>query len=597
MPISLPARTRFLFVAALGAVLLGAFLFLVPEDVAPKASGLATVGRPTTGAPGNPAVVAAPASSAVSPIASGSEEQELVHERGRPDARSSRAAKRNDGVETLRGGWVERVRGVVVDPTGSPRAGARVELVLGQREAPRGTTPSREPPVDEPRVGGAVAAVLERGARAELRERGAIAVTRVDGAFEVEVHPERLWRLDALVVAADDPLDGSVALVRYDMVPPCEGVLDLGRLLLRPTLRLALLVRSNGRPLEGVQVMLDGMLTYQEHRDWQGLSPLELRARTDAAGAVTFIVPAGAKARIVLHAEGYASAVRRPTATHGLEQLVVDLAPGQELQGVVRGPEGKPVGRAHLRARPSDSAFASVNVRSDEEGRFALQSLAAGVVYEVLALDVTGVCARTAARVIPPAPFLELSLPAAGSILLTLTPSGEDRGWARFAEVILERRTTSGWERAQWLDPEAFADGVPRRVEENQRALLGLPPAVYRVRASDAGAWSTSEEVQVRVGEETAVAMRLEKGRTLRGRLVDVVQQPVPETQITVTHETEAGTHRLTIRTDDQGCFALEDLPFELEEVVVTREGFGPRALPVSAAEDLGDVLLAPGSR
>lgn len=489
-----------------------------------------------------------------------------------------------------------RVRGRIVEPSGMPRAGARVELHACERSE---REVSREV---RPEVGAElVAGVLRWQQQNKVAARVGAARADGGGGFEVAVAPGPLERVDLLFVAAEDDADGAFGLVAPELTPDEAGLLDVGALVLRPATRIEVLARADGLPLQGATVRLLGSTPVGE-REFRAV----VEAVTDAAGLAR-LRHQGRDLALEVDHPGRAGVVRA-VASHELRgprlRIEVDLSPATEVRGVVRDARGAPVPgvKVHASGRGGDARL--VEAASDAEGRFVLPGLATGVEHELTARDPTYAYVEATLTFVPPAE-LEVRLDDPGSIRLTVVPPEgvaaidvTAKDLPRLSAQRADPTAPGGWAPAPVGVPQ---DGAGDRVLEEQAdqvLAVGLAPGRYRLHlaACQVGVSGWSGEVTVRAGEESAATVVLTLGRAVQGRLVDAAGRPLGGVELDLRYDVPAPHLRdeLRLHTGADGSFGLPRLVPGVEEVTIERGGFEPRTLRIGPEGQLGDVLLTP---
>jgi hypothetical protein len=237
-------------------------------------------------------------------------------------------------------------------------------------------------------------------------------------------------------------------------------------------------------------------------------------------------------------------------------------------------------------------------VRTDNEGRFTLKSVAAGTYrvtasgrqgrrelrkYGEAALEGVLVDGRT------PVADVELRLPLAGSLAgLVLDGSGNP---VEGAEVHYERDRK---EKATASDPQrALADlfGVqmqPARSGADGRFTIeGVTPGTYRVRADAKGlAPGVADDVVVLEARPTTVELKVIRGAVLRARVTNIDGSKLPLADITLLDgKGKPLASRVSVvsvfralmgdqqKKDDSGWHEIGNVPPDTYTVIVREKG------------------------
>ncbi|HEY7698148.1 MAG TPA: carboxypeptidase-like regulatory domain-containing protein, partial [Vicinamibacteria bacterium] len=135
-------------------------------------------------------------------------------------------------------------------------------------------------------------------------------------------------------------------------------------------------------------------------------------------------------------------------------------------------------------------------------------------------------------------------------------------------------------------------------------AILGLDPGRYRLFASKEGSAPAVHDLELTKERDTEVELVLTVGVTLRGRLVDVDDEPVEgRVFLSALDGGEVGVFlrsSFTAETDAEGVFSLVSVPAGDHTLVAEARGYGATNVDASVSgrnkqEDLGDVVLETG--
>lgn len=266
------------------------------------------------------------------------------------------------------------------------------------------------------------------------------------------------------------------------------------------------------------------------------------------------------------------------------------------LRGVVVGPDGKPAAGVDVNAYPSDfGAFSASpddarhdenehpraqHVKTDERGRYEMPELPLGTKFFVYA-----------ERVVDPPDSVFPEHPAARSEVVP------DVGVAKAGETAvcdLTMRALSSL--AVVVAPDAGGDaegiglslrGPPRTLPRSDdeelaggRTWIHLFPGRYVLHA-DARGWSPHEQtVDVPEGERVELTVRLGRGASVDGVVVDDLGSPVRGAAVYVyaMGPRAPGAERASrdAKTDASGAFRVEGLPDGPVEIMVRGDNYVP---------------------
>jgi protocatechuate 3,4-dioxygenase beta subunit len=487
---------------------------------------------------------------------------------------------------------------------------ALAALVVWRARAPHGRRPIAPPrwalgdgpppgsPPTGPALAGRVSDLRGRpvaGARVVARpERPgdgsaglSVAGTDVDGRFELHLSPGR-WRL---VVDAD----GYETAELRGLEPPDATV----EVVLARRLALDGVVRLDGRPAVGAAIQVGGLV--------------QASVTSDAAGR--FHLPRLIEGRYALRAhsaDGSAAAYLPSIAVGeepdgGARPLEIALAPAATVRGVVRDGAGRPIGGAEVALAESVLTPLPMAARADARGEFALPSVLPGG-YLVSARAEGYVPAPAAAVTVPAPQPIVVRLERGGSVEgvvvdgegrplpgAAIEVAGESGGspLAVGAEgVTVEARAARlepGGELGILRGPIPFPPAVPRAGGQAPRALTSDGAGRFRVVGLPAGrlvvvashpefARGASEPFTSAAGAVATVQVVLQRGTTLRGRVLDERDQPLSGVEIL------DGDGRTQTFTDAHGEFALAHL-VRAQTLTARRPGFVTAARAVRLDE------------
>lgn len=252
-----------------------------------------------------------------------------------------------------------------------------------------------------------------------------------------------------------------------------------------------------------------------------------------AAGIVVVeaIAPAKARARL----DRVVAKPLAPGEERNPDLNTLYLQPGGRIAGRVVGPDGKPLADAIVTATPSDgSLFAMVREgrgaqRTDADGRFAFDGIAAGNKYTIRATK-EGLAAKDDGPIPVEAGTdradLELKLEA-GALLAFRLVTAQD---VPVKQVDVRLQPQGGGRR------RAMGTGT-NDVDKDKIAPQG--DGKFLVKALDAGTFDltlqpvdfadvTKEAIKLRSGETTDLGtLRVKESKSIAGRITDTVGQPV----------------------------------------------------------------------
>jgi hypothetical protein len=224
----------------------------------------------------------------------------------------------------------------------------------------------------------------------------------------------------------------------------------------------------------------------------------------------------------------------------------VALAPGVALAGFVQDEAGAPVGGAVVSlATWTDGRRARVGGTTDVAGRFRFDGLVPDARADVTA-KADGRVPDAARRVLPGGDDVVLTLPLAGAIVVRADDAETGEPVGDFAARALSTQASS-----REKEPVPALDGEAR--------LGALREGEYRVRVDASGyPRALTDPMAVEPGGEIPVTVRLERGRRIRGLVVEAgTSAAIAGASVALAED--AGT--ASTPTDADGTFALDGVP------------------------------------
>jgi beta-lactamase regulating signal transducer with metallopeptidase domain len=308
-----------------------------------------------------------------------------------------------------------------------------------------------------------------------------------------------------------------------------------------PPLKVKVVTRDEGKPIEDATVRLSWTDTKQEYR-------------TDANGEALIQGLTSEMWRIESRAKDFAVDARRVQLSRtGVSNVTVELEPGAELYGVVRDENGTPLPKASVSVHRNEQSNHSI---TDSEGKYRVQHL------PIAGLRVSG--------------LKEGYLTAHSDVTLTVPPGGEQE-----LNLTLTRRPDGGSVQGVVTD----ADGnpveavsvsnpgpvVPRDARETTTDARGYyrldnvfeANGTHTLRVAAKGFATQRFEFAPGTREDPAqVNVTLEAGHRIRGRVIDEQGQPLSSVQAKWHDPSLSGfPWRNSVLTDKEGRFALDSLP------------------------------------
>lgn len=386
--------------------------------------------------------------------------------------------------------------------------------------------------------------------------------------------PARLeGRVDPKPVApSTTPTPADAAPATNPAPPPAEAGARLEGLVL---------AAADGAPVAGAEVRATSGGDTSSGIVLSGDEPLG-SATTDADGRFVFAsLPAGEVCTLHVRAAGFAAAsvgLLVPNPPAEAQPVEIRLEAGGRILGRVLDPDGIPVPGATV-LLDFDADLGAV---ADAEGRYAIEDLAFGTLYEVEARapgfasseDVEDLLLDEASPLLE----IDLHLRRAATLLVYVV---DERGGAipEIEEAGLGPYPFAGW--AGETDPDA--PGLVRFVD--------VDPGRQRLQISAPGYVNHDRMVQVPEGVTTEMTVRLGRGLAIEGVVVDDRGLPVPGADVSASLR---GRHGAEAKTDDAGSFRLTGLRARPHSVWANAEGHSAaaRAEATPPASDVRLVLI-----
>ena len=438
--------------------------------------------------------------------------------------------------------------------SGSPAANAAAE---DSRLVSEDTVSGKETP-DERRITGRV--VMRSGgapvpsADVRLIREGTRAMpleplrttTNADGEFafaSVAPGTYRIWAFQGNLTSRDRKLRGTIVKVGAQGAPSEAVVLEMHE---GNRLRVRVISKADGQPIEGAQVRLPWTDTDRDYL-------------TNDEGEVELVALTPGTWRVEARAQGYAEedevvnlAESNPAA------IEFALSPGGGLYGVVTGEDGNPIPGAGVSFSRADHRGRGIEtVKTDSEGRYHFDHLPLG---HKLGIAFGGV------------DYL-------GEVRWTTLTAGADS--RRQIDVVLKRRPRGGSVRGVVTDGQ----GKPiagAAVSNRHKSHVGVREAT----TDEQGRFQLDNVYEGRYGHElivkadrfapervtfqpgpaekpSEIAVQLEPGHRIRGKVVDTHGNPIPEARVyfargNIGWDIHFGGRTITGK---DGRFAFDSLP------------------------------------
>lgn len=316
-----------------------------------------------------------------------------------------------------------------------------------------------------------------------------------------------------------------------------------------------------------------------------------LTGRTDAEGRFRLSLKKPALVDVRVEVAGMS-----PKTVEGAspgKRLEIKLEGGKIIEGTVRDAgSGKPIPGARVqsftrrRARADEPYEGLREAVADANGRYKLEGLGAGPVALVASARAHRRVGRESVR---PGTRLDLLL-LPGSSILGMVRGPDGKGLAG-AQVAAE---------SQRVFPE-----VETTRSDGSFEMAGLAPGAYRMWAHRSGiGTSVIEETELQRDSDTRVALHVQAGVAVEGRLVTAAEKPVIGAisilELDGTRSALLG-NVLRVASAADGRFRLSDMPPGDHVLAVQAEGFAPKRVdlmvPAAPTEpvDLGAIEMDRG--
>ncbi len=254
-------------------------------------------------------------------------------------------------------------------------------------------------------------------------------------------------------------------------------------------------------------------------------------------------------------------------------RIELTIPRGFDIAGVVVERDGRPVSGAQIFADTMGNGWNALQVAlTDAEGRFRIRSIQTGLCW---------VSAR--ATLHPPSPQYEFIGGSADieGVRIVLEPQGaalagtvcDPRG-----EPLAHAQVLLGKEES--YDQFKLADGRGARVpaaqmaqtdEHGRFAFAGAPIGKLEVQARSKGLAPWKGEVETSSGTRAELAIRMQQGSQLAGRVIDPDGKPLVRAEVQIGQYGFASRYQ---RTDGEGRFRFDGLPLGEFGVEAQANGF-----------------------
>jgi protocatechuate 3,4-dioxygenase beta subunit len=440
---------------------------------------------------------------------------------------------------------------------------------------------------DSPIVGATVSVAPPQGfmMSAGANTVSGMAITGLDGQFEIGGLEARTYGIDAtqpdyspnsgrIEMGADADTDDFV--IKLSRGGTITGVVRDGQKQLQVNAQILLTKIPMGGGPQTVSTGADGRYSFEK------ITPGEYMVMRAPSGGGPLMLIGGMKQVVVREGE---------TTVHDLDESSKINLTGRVLRG------GQPVGSAMLFFTSSDAGGATTDIkqsRTDADGRYQIGLDAAGAYSVVVASGGAMFGGRQSGVPIQvpdqPNPVVDVTVKAAGISGRVLNGEGKPVSGAM---VSVQSTAAAG-------GGDGHGRGGMRDQSESDGTFLieGLEPGTYALTVSAAG-YRNAEAPPVTVANDSdvpAVEVRLEPGRTVRGRVLDANGMGIAGAMVMTAPAGAAPSGSgPSVATDVNGTFVITapgDGPIDLTAIA---QGVPPaRAMAVQPQEGVDMVVRAP---
>lgn len=266
-------------------------------------------------------------------------------------------------------------------------------------------------------------------------------------------------------------------------------------------------------------------------------------------------------------------------------RIELTLARGFDIAGVVVERDGRPIADAELWADTMGNGWNACSVaRTDTEGRFRIRSIQS---------DLCWISAR--APLHPPSPqheFIGGKTDIEG-VRIVLEPQGATLAGTVCGprgEPLAHAQVLLGKE--QSYDQLKLEDGRSARVpaaqfaqtdEHGRFTFAGAPIGTLEVQARCRGLAPWKGEVETSSGARAELAIRMQRGAQLAGRVSDADGKPLARAEVQIGEYGFASRYQ---RSDAEGRFRFEGLPLGEFGISAQADGFEPAKTTLFGASD-----------
>lgn len=384
------------------------------------------------------------------------------------------------------------------------------------------------------------------------------ATTDADGRFTFESVKSggyRLWAEKGPYTTLHQKLKGHEIRVGNGELEPVQLRLHEGC-----AYRVTVLSAETGKPVPDAHITFGWTDIQREYRtNQQGIAEIRGLARDDWY--------------FVIKAEGYAMEAKKipPRPLGSQTELEFRLSPGSEIRGVVKDEQGKPLAGVEVSA---DDATISLSPTIDrvvtgEDGGYILRNIPRGTPVRILT-DKEGYKRRRQE--------LTLAPNQAAAELNIVTSQETFAGDGQF--TVLDENGTPIAGATLINSGKSSADIREGTTDKDGRCKLQDLYSSYRgvtVVAKAPGFIAERFAVQPEASKgKTGQTLRLRKGKTLQGKLVDPQGNPVKDVRVYFNQGENGDETGGRVDTDEQGRFRIDGLPDPSVLTVYTPSQYAP---------------------